>query len=227
VLYPRAGAVAMPQVEQFNHWYNALAGLLELAFTGSPAAIDLDTDLTILSTSQQVAFYLWLLVYLFFTILSLVLLLNLLIAMLSFTFETVRSESTLQCRTTFAQCLMRLELQATSLRMAVNVGEKKMQGSETRYTYDFRSISSKPVDDLGAERVEGSDNPFAIPDGGPIGRIEDKVAAVNDRLRGEEGHGVNGDVANGPLGRIEAKLDALQARVDQMGHLSLMSGRVL
>ena len=116
------------------------------------------------------AFYLWLLVYLFFTILSLVLLLNLLIAMLSFTFETVRSESTLQCRTTFAQCLMRLELQATSLRMAVNVGEKKMQGSETRYTYDFRSISSKPVDDLGAECVEGSDNPFAIPDGGPIGR---------------------------------------------------------
>ena len=58
--------------------------------------------------------------------------------------------------------------------------------------------------------------------------VEDKVTAVDDRLRGEEGHGeLHGDVANGPLGRIEAKLDALQARVDQKGHLSLMSGRVL
>ena len=35
---------------------------------------------------------------------------------LAFTFEGVLSESTLQCRTSFAQCLMRLELQASSPR---------------------------------------------------------------------------------------------------------------
>ena len=50
---------------------------------------------------------------------SLILLLNLLIAMLSFTFETVREESTLQCRTSFAQHLMRLELLAESAGMAI------------------------------------------------------------------------------------------------------------
>ena len=64
----------------------------------------------------------WVVVYIFFIILSLILLLNLLIAMLSFTFETVREESTLQCRTSFAQRLMRLELLAQSFNMKINVG---------------------------------------------------------------------------------------------------------
>ena len=203
VLYPRAGVVYMPQVDPFNNWYNAFRSLLELAFTGSPALINLEVDFTILSNSQSLAFALWLIVYLFFIILSLILLLNLLIAMLSFTFETVSSDATLQCRITFAQCLMRLELQAMSFNMAVNVGEKKMAGNETSYTYDFRSVSSKPVDDVDDDDA-GGDDPFAIPDGGPIGRIESKLAVLE------------GGADDGPLARIEAKLDALEEQMGKM-----------
>jgi len=183
VLYPRAGLVYMPQVTTFNTWYTALRSLFELAFTGSPSAINLDTDFTLLSTAQQVDFCIWLVVYLFFIILSLILLLNLLIAMLSFTFEAVRAESTLQCRTSFSQCLMRLELQAVALGINVNVGEKKPDGT---YAYDFRSLKKLKSTLDGAYDIsgadEGSNDPFAIPDGGPIARIETKVFALEAKI---------------------------------------------
>ena len=105
ILYPRAGNAYMPQVLPFNRWYNGIRSLFELAFTGSPSVINLDINVfDELSPFQCIDFFIWLVVYLFFIILSLILLLNLLIAMLSFTFESVRNESTLQCRTSFAQC---------------------------------------------------------------------------------------------------------------------------
>ena len=120
-LYPRAGTLSMPQVRDFNTWYSALQALFLLAFTGSPSNIDIEVDFTTLSNMQAFDFALWLFVYLMFTILSLILLLNLLIAMLSFTFESVRDESTLQCRTSFAQGIIRLELLADSFGMAYQV----------------------------------------------------------------------------------------------------------
>ena len=107
---PRAGSVYLPQVMPFNKAKNGIRSLFELAFTGSPSVIDLDADFSEFTAFQLVDFFVWLALYLLFIIMSLILLLNLLIAMLSFTFETVREESTLQCRTSFAQHLMRLEL---------------------------------------------------------------------------------------------------------------------
>ena len=171
ILYPRAGAVFLPQVLAFNNWYDALKGLIELAFTGSPSPVDLERDFAMLSTMQQVDLCFWFILYIYFVIISIILLLNLLIAMLSFTFESVREESTLQCRTAFAQCLIRLELLATSLGMDVRVGDKKGE----KYTYDFRSVEA---DDAGSSGQGTDYDPFAIPDGGPIVRVESKV----DRL---------------------------------------------
>ena len=170
--------------------YNSLRSLFELAFTGSPALVNLDLDFSILSYSQSVDFALWLVFYLLFIILSLILLLNLLIALLSFTFDAVRNESTLECRTSFAQCLMRLELQAASLKWNVNAGVPNAEGD---YTYYFRSVKSlnsdpaasrgrrgrrehRPVCDTGwraacADRVE------ARADGGAVGQAREVEGA--------------------------------------------------
>ena len=53
ILYPRSGAVYMPQVLPFNKMYNGIRSLFELAFTGSPSVIDLDTDFTQLNRMQM------------------------------------------------------------------------------------------------------------------------------------------------------------------------------
>jgi hypothetical protein len=181
ILYPRSGSVYLPQVLPFNRARNGIRSLFELAFTGSPSVIDLDADFSLFSTFQLVDFFIWLVVYLFFIILSLILLLNLLIAMLSFTFEMVREESTLQCRTSFAQRLMRLELLAESFGMSINVGEHK-GGND--YTFDFRSVEGSD----GA--AEGGDDPFALPDGGPLARIEDKLLKLEEKLAAKKANAV-------------------------------------
>jgi len=82
-----------------------------------------------------------------------ILLLNLLIAMLSFTFDNVREQSTLECRTAFAQAIQRLELLASLLRMRTKVGELKGD----QYTIEFRSIGESVERPQG----EGSSDPFA------------------------------------------------------------------
>ena len=77
-----------------------------------------------------------------------------------------------QCRTSFAQRMMRLELLADSFNMEVNVGENKGEGN---FTYDFRSM------DGGGSASDGADDPFSNPDGGPLSRIELKL----EKLEGE------------------------------------------
>ena len=186
VLYPRAGIVYLPLCDPFNNWYNAIRALFELAFTGSPSIIQLEVDFSMLSTSQTFDFVLWMVVYVAFVLILVVLLLNLLIAMLSFTFETVRTESTLQCRTAFAQALMRLELDADVLGMPVRVGEKK--GPDT-YVYEFRSV-------IGA--WEGANDPFA---GGSEENIVEESSMLAQIVE--------------KLDKLEQKIDRMEAKADR------------
>ena len=170
VMYPRSGDTYLPQVMPFNSWYSALRALIELAFTGSASAVNLEPEnFQGLTTSQQAALAVWMTIYLFYVIFSMILLLNLLIAMLSFTFDTVREESTLQCRTSFAQLIMRLELLATSLGMNINVGEDKGD----KFTFDFRSV----VTSVEGSIVNGSSDPFAKADrgGGAAVKMQEKI----------------------------------------------------
>merc|ERR1739848_175513 len=74
--------------------------------------------------------------YILYIIVSLILLLNLLVAMLSNTFEMVRQDSTLKCRTSFAQLLLKYEMVANSLGMATHAGEKVGD----KYVFNFRSV---------------------------------------------------------------------------------------
>ena len=124
-LFPRSGDGWMVQVAPFNTWYTALKQLIELSVTGATADIDLDSQWLIwteLSYSQTFALGLFFVGYTFFTVLTAVLLLNLLVAMLSATYENVQEESTLKSRTAFAQLMMRHELLANPLGVSANVG---------------------------------------------------------------------------------------------------------
>ena len=164
----------------FNKWYNALRSLVELAFTGSPASINLEVENFVeLSKSQVAALGLWFALYILYILFSLILLLNLLIAMLSFTFDTVRDESTLQCRTSFAQLIMRFEIAAASLNMPTCVGEMKEGG---KYTYDFRQVAESVE---GGVATGGSSDPFANQTSSATGstaRLEQKLADLSAEL---------------------------------------------
>ena len=110
-----------------------------------------------------------------YTIYSVILLLNLLIAMLSFTFDNVREQSTLECRTAFAQAIQRLELLASLLRMRTKVGELKGD----QYTIEFRSIGESVERPQG----EGSSDPFA-----PATKIGDDQRGQAMRIESEHAH---------------------------------------
>ena len=94
VLYPRSGQNYLPLAMEFNAWHTAIRALIELAFTGTPMVLNLaPQNFEPLSRSQAVALWIWLAVYVAFILFALVLLLNLLIAMLSFTFDSVRDRT--------------------------------------------------------------------------------------------------------------------------------------
>ena len=178
VLYPRS-TIDLPLVDSFNRWEDAMQRLLELALTGSATTINLNPVLFgPLSTMQVIDFSLWFMIYYLFVLISLILLLNLLIAMLSFTFETVREESTLQCRTAFVRCLLRLELQAAAIGMITRVGDHVGD----KYVYNFRSVEENPEGNGAAVAAAAGEDPFAIPDGGPLARIERELANVKAKL---------------------------------------------
>ena len=145
-LYPRSGERTF-SLFPFNTQLEAAKALFEFALMGE----NLDMDDSLLSgagsvamwsemaTLQLVAVVLFCVAYTFFALLFVILLLNLLIAMLTHTFDNLLQESTLQSRLQFARSLLRLELIATAFGMRTKVGEP-IEGQSDRYVYVFRAL---------------------------------------------------------------------------------------
>lgn len=119
--------------------------------------------------------------YILFILLSVVLLLNLLIALLTHTFDEVLDNSTLEARLHFSRYLIKLELLAEPLGMRTRVGERALDG---RYLYSFfanvghdRDYGEEEGDIAFRYRgdFEGSTDPFKDPTPTPIARIEKMV----------------------------------------------------
>ena len=122
LLYPRSGTRALPFVPSFNTDISAFLDLLRLSILGeSPDIHPLLEAVAPLSWPQGVALVLWLVVYYGWLILSVILMINLLIAMLTNTFDTAFTEATLKSRMAFAIGVMKLEKTAQSLGMKSNV----------------------------------------------------------------------------------------------------------
>jgi len=124
IVYPTAGAVELPQVPAFNELGTAINSMMMLALLGEPVDMDVDPiALAQLGNWQLFNFGVFISFYLGYVLMSLILLLNLLIAMLSHTFSSVREASKLKGRRAFAQCVLRLELAAESVGIDPTVGE--------------------------------------------------------------------------------------------------------
>ena len=77
------------------------------------------------------------------------------------------------------------------------------------YTYDFRSVVGQGGEGDDEDESEGGNDPFAIPDGGPIARIETKVCSLENQLG-------SGDASRGAIARLEAKLEAIEHKLDKI-----------
>ena len=91
-LYPRSGDHVLPHASVFNSWYTSLLDLLNLALLAEKVPINvLPESFDVLSRWQRVNLAVWLAIYYLFLVVSCILMLNLLIAMLSHTFEEARA----------------------------------------------------------------------------------------------------------------------------------------
>ena len=92
ILYPAASG-GLPFAPDYSEWYDSLKSVLTLALSGSTSTIDISPALwSGLTNMQRVDVSLFFVVYIGFVLLSIILLLNLLIAMMSYTFEEVLAE---------------------------------------------------------------------------------------------------------------------------------------
>lgn len=133
--HPSRGA--LPQAPSFINGFTATHDILIAGFTGEPIDFNLHPDfLYPLGGWQQVNLVVFYLIYLLYIFLSLILLLNLLIALLGTTFRRTQDEATLHGRTSFARLMLRNELVAVMLGIGTSAGERTDDG---RYVHSFRS----------------------------------------------------------------------------------------
>jgi hypothetical protein len=128
----------LPQVPDFLHWLSASHAILIAGFTGEPIDLNLDPAyLAPLGTWQQVDFFAFLTIYVIYIFLSLILLLNLLIALLGNAFRKTQEEATLLGRAAFARIVLRLEHIAEFLSIDSSAGEREEDG---RRVHNFRTV---------------------------------------------------------------------------------------
>jgi len=136
IIYPTASG-RLPIAPAFSNLFEAGFSLLSLTLTATMAQVHLDQELfEELTNAQKLDMAVFGLLYFGYVVLSVILLLNLLIAMMAYTFADLRLESTLECRVAFAQVVVRHELVASSFGMNVNVGDR----DSGRHCFRFRTV---------------------------------------------------------------------------------------
>jgi len=129
--YPSFNTLGFDPVPDFHSPLSAMWGLLQLAMLGEGFDVnlgDLPTELTGASGWKYLAFSCFIIGLVLFIIMTLVLLLNLLIAMMGDTYRSSQEQSTLEWRVDYARRVLRLELQVKFLHrcrlMTLNCGEQ-------------------------------------------------------------------------------------------------------
>ena len=193
IIYPRSGQNSLPYVPTFNGPVEAAFNLLSLSTLGEQVEFfPLIDALSAHGEAQSIVLVLWLFLYYIWLFLSVILMLNLLIAMLTNTFDHVFDEASLKSRMSFAIGMMKLEITAKSFGMATAVGELH-KGSKV---YVFRSVQRRE-DEGGEETYEvgvdegGFRDPFAAPVPSEIDKLYNfvkvRLEALDDKLKARGG----------------------------------------
>ena len=146
ITYPAPG----PQVPQFNNFYTAFKGLLDLALIGEPMDLVIfegeaepgESHLS-LNPWDRTELYLFVAFYYMYVLVAVVLLLNLLIALMGNTFTKVQEDAVLQYRRDFARRILRLELIALPPLVHNEqrfVGERNQTNG--KYFHLFRAVEA-------------------------------------------------------------------------------------
>ena len=126
-----------------------------------------------LSHAQAFNVIVWVALYYVWIIISVILMINLLIAMLTNTFDMAFDEATLKSRMAFAIGVMKLEKTAVSLRMKTAVGEP----NNGKMVITFRSVQrhtsreGEEEEELELGADEGRSDPFAPPKASETSRL--------------------------------------------------------
>lgn len=143
-IYPdHKGVGKLPQAEEFMHPFSATHAILMAGFTGEPLDFNLHPDfLAPLGAWQKMNLVFFFLVYVLYIFLSLILLLNLLIALLGSTFSKTQEEATLHGRMAFARNVLRLERIAEFFDVNTFAGapDGEDPDGEPRFVHNFRDV---------------------------------------------------------------------------------------
>jgi len=156
--------VDLPQVPDFGNWWLATEAIVLLGFTGE--SFDFQPNpkaLAQLGTCQAINLAIFVGFYLLYILFSLVLLLNMLIALLGDAFQRTKVEAVLDGRIAYAQCVLRLELMASAC-FATNTHAGEHAGDDL-YVHGFRDTTRNPDGEI--PRGAPDDNIFDDPDEGP------------------------------------------------------------
>jgi hypothetical protein len=138
-------------VEKFTHIKTAILSLVDLAFIGEPLEIEIEKVLipqagNYRSTAKTTLFFVFLLYYYIYVTMSLILLLNLLIAMMGDTYSSAMEHATLGWRVDFARRTLRLELQLSKFHkmgcISLNCGTKVGSGKDAQWVWSFKSYQA-------------------------------------------------------------------------------------
>ena len=135
--HPDAGP--LPQVADFSHWTTAVHAVIIAGFTGEPLELELKPEyLEPLGTWQLMNFFVFVSMYVTYIFLSMILLLNLLIALLGSTFSKTQESAALEGRMAYARMVLRLELLAEFFGLDTFAGQYDSIGDQ--YVHQFRGV---------------------------------------------------------------------------------------
>jgi len=116
MIYPRAGDGFLYQIKEFNTWYDSIKAMSDFALTGNKFSIKFDPDplqtgsLPVLSYEQIIGFVLFSWYYIWCSVMLVILLVRLLMAMMTNTFNSVRVLAKRHWRLHFARCVLQMEM---------------------------------------------------------------------------------------------------------------------
>jgi len=174
ITYPRTGQMSFDLAPHFNNLQGASLELFELAFQGDPIKIFLDVPLDQLTTAQTLELAIFGLFYVLYCLFALVVLLNLLIAMLGFTFSGVQMDAVLEWRVLYARNIIKMETQASFFAAPPFEWWMLHGGEKVGDRYYVFSRSYDEVDEVG-EPVKMESVPIRPP---PTTKQEDAASRI-------------------------------------------------